>query len=86
MSTPITVDPLLGLPVDRKYGKLRPLLRTNMRAEKQPSQKESILGAIKRNLNAPLLRNAALSEEAIGELLFKNFERSAIDETKATIY
>lgn len=86
VSTPITVDPLLGLPADRKYGKLRPLLRTNMRAEKQPSQKESLLGAIKRNLNAPLLRNAALSEEAIGELLFKNFERSAIDETKVAIY
>lgn len=86
VSTPITIDPLLGLPADRKYGKLRPLLRTNMRAEKQPSQKESILGAIKRNLNAPLLRNAALSEEAIGDLLFKNFERSAIDETKTTIY
>lgn len=85
-STPIVVDPMMGIPYDRKFGKLRPLLRTNMRAEKQPSQKESILGAVKRNLNAPVLRNIMLSEEAIGELLYKNFERSAIDPVKQHIY
>lgn len=86
VSTPVTIDPLSGLVVERKFGKLRPLLRTNMRAEKQPSQKESLLGAIKRNLNAPVLRNPTMSEEAIGDSLFLNFERSAIDETKMALY
>nr|QHA33746.1 polyprotein [Atrato Virga-like virus 4] len=84
-STDLEVMPLKGIYQTPKFGKLRPRLRTIMQPRKVPSQKESLLGAMKRNLNAPQVANQNLSPEAIGERLFLNFVRSGIDPRKAHI-
>lgn len=55
------VDPTRGVMKLSKYGKLRPRLKTMMPVNRLPSQKKSILGAMKRNLNAPKLSNNNLS-------------------------
>lgn len=78
----VTIHPLKGLYQLPKFGKLRPRMRTIMQAKKIPSQKESMLGAIKRNLNAPDLVNPNLIAEELGDRLFENFIRSGIDKSK----
>lgn len=78
----VALVPGKGVMQDSAFGKLRPVLRTIMQQKKNPSQKESLLGAVKRNLNAPKLANAALSPAAIGKALFDNFVKSAIDPAK----
>nr|QHA33738.1 polyprotein [Atrato Virga-like virus 2] len=85
-STEITVKPGHGLYREPPHGTLRPRLRTIMQRKKIPSQKESILGAIKRNLNAPELTNPALSPKEIGYMLFENFQLSGIDPSKLHVY
>lgn len=74
----ITIDPGKGIMRSSRFGKLRPVLRTFMFPVKRPSQKESLLGAVKRNLNAPRLANDDLDADCIGTALFKNFILSAI--------
>lgn len=74
----ISVNPSLGIMRKSGFGKLRPRLRTFMFPTKRPSFKESLLGAVKRNLNAPKLANDALDPDCIGRALFTNFIRSAI--------
>nr|QHA33742.1 polyprotein [Atrato Virga-like virus 3] len=81
-STDVEIIPIKGVYQPPKFGKLRPRIRTIMQARKVPSQKESVLGAIKRNLNSPQLANQNLSPEALGERLFLNFTRSGIDQSK----
>nr|QHA33734.1 polyprotein [Atrato Virga-like virus 1] len=84
--TNISVYPHKGIYKAPTYGTLRPRLRTIMQKRKVRSQKESLLGAIKRNLNAPELANPSLCPEEIGRALFVNFERSGIDPLKRHIY
>ncbi|CAB0038211.1 unnamed protein product [Trichogramma brassicae] len=82
----ITIDRSKGtykLPI---YDKLAPLLNTAMGAKRIPSQKESILGAMKRNLNAPCFANKDLSPQVLGENLAKNFLRSAIPPHKRALF
>lgn len=49
----ITVDPVKGVIKQSKFDRLRPVLRTMIPPDRLPSQSESLLGAIKWNLNAP---------------------------------
>lgn len=50
------------------------------------SLKESLLGAMKRNLNAPMLVNEGLSPRVIADMLVKNFVKSAIDEREMSVF
>lgn len=71
--------------IHSKYDKLRPYLRTSMAANRRPSQRESILGLAKRNLNAPKLMND-MDPDTLGKLLFRNFVRSAIKDDAVSIF
>lgn len=66
-----------GAPKVRKFDKLKPVLRTVVSAKRVPSQRESVLGMIKRNLNVPVLLND-MDGSVLGMYLFKNFIRSVV--------
>lgn len=80
----LVVDPTRGIVKEKKFGNLRPLLRTMMPADRKASQRESLLGAVKRNLNAPVLINEKLSPRAMAEFIVENFVNSVVpDESRA---
>lgn len=81
----ITIDPSRGYMKFSKFGKLRPRLRTMISNNRVASLKESVLGAVKRNLNAPMLMNERYSEKELANLLVKNFIKSAVDERNAFV-
>lgn len=82
----IKLDPSKGIIKISKFGKLRPRLRTMISSNRLPSLKESLLGAVKRNLNAPMLVNDNMSPKVMAEFLVKNFVKSAIDEECMDIF
>lgn len=65
-----------------KWSKLKPVLRTLMPANRVPSQKESLLALIKRNLNVPNVKDPRLARTGVAKNLFDNFVASAFDEKK----
>jgi hypothetical protein len=82
----ITVDPVKGITKQPKFDRLRPVLRTIIPSDRLPSQSESLLGAIKRNLNAPELVNKMLSPRRLAEVMVKNFINSAIPEENRAMF
>nr|WPV62267.1 MAG: RNA-dependent RNA polymerase [Wufeng shrew martellivirus 1] len=64
----------------RRYDRLRPAIHTLSAASRVPSQRESVLGAMKRNLNAPVLTAGRIDPVVLGRKLFDNFVLSAIRE------
>uniref|UniRef100_A0ABD2XLJ3 RNA-dependent RNA polymerase alsuviricetes domain-containing protein n=1 Tax=Trichogramma kaykai TaxID=54128 RepID=A0ABD2XLJ3_9HYME len=82
----ITIGRSKGTYKAPRFDKLAPLLNTAMGSKRVPSQKESILGAMKRNLNAPCFANKDLSPQVLGENLAKNFLRSAIPPHKRALF
>nr|WPR17629.1 MAG: polyprotein [Mite martelli-like virus] len=73
------------IPRQRKYEKLRPILRTLMPPPREESQTQSILGLLKRNDNVPHLNNN-LSQKRLGELLFENFKRSFLNKNNESLH
>nr|UDL14011.1 MAG: RNA dependent RNA polymerase [Xiangshan martelli-like virus 3] len=82
----LTVDPSKGFVKRQKYGKLRPVLRTMISNNRLASQKESILGAVKRNLNAPNLVNPDIEPDQLAKKLFKNFVKSVVKENAMDVF
>lgn len=68
----ITVDPVKGIMKQSKFDRLGLVLRTMIPSDRLPSQSESLLGAIKRNLNAPELVNKMLSPRRLVEIMVKS--------------
>lgn len=82
----ITVDPAKDIMKQQKFDRLRPVLKTMIPSDRLPSQSESLLGAIKRNLNAPELVNKMLSPRKLAEIMVKNFVNSAIPEANRAMF
>ena len=78
----ITVEPGRSFMREKKYDTLRPRLATMMPSRRVNSQREGLLGAIKRNLNAPVLADTRTTAQFIGECTAKNFIKSVVDPTK----
>nr|QNJ34552.1 ORF2 [Bemisia tabaci virga-like virus 1] len=82
----ISLNPADGVPKRSRFDKLEPVLRTLVPSRRTNSLKESLLGAMKRNLNAPVLINEELSETKLAHYMVDNFINSAIPEDKMSLF
>lgn len=79
----LTIEPGKSYLRPKSYATMRPVLRTMMPNRRLNSQKEAVLGILKRNLNAPRLADASNTRRFIGECMAINFMRSVVDPDKA---
>lgn len=82
----VTVVPTDGVYMRKKYDRMRPKLRTLMGAPRVASQRESVLGALKRNLNAPKLTSDSIDPVYLGKKLFRNFVRSVVPDENMSAF
>ncbi|CAF4946370.1 unnamed protein product [Pieris macdunnoughi] len=79
----LSIEPGKSYLKEKKFATMQPVLRTMMPNRRMNSQKEAVLGILKRNLNAPRLAEATNTRHFVGECMAVNFLRSAVDPDKA---